>query len=112
MGGRLDAGIIGYERQVAGQLPPSLIVAAGAASIRMALAQKATFRGHKVFLSNMDVSVRIGHWKVPPGLKLSKAGWRREEIFAPGVARWREWRDRLFGPGPVDQAALRELVAV
>jgi len=77
----------------------------------MALAQKATFRGHEVFLSNMDVAVRTGHWKVPPGHKLSKAKFTREEIFAIGVGRWREWTDRLFGPGPVDHAALRELMA-
>ena len=73
----------------------------GASTPKAALMQKAAFKPNEIYVSNADVYVSAGHWKIPPGVKVNRTKMEKPEIFAAGVGRWRGWTDQMFGPEQV-----------
>lgn len=93
--------VMGMAMRAAKKLPPQMtVMLSGIADPQRAAATIALYRhgNHDVYLSNVDVYVRAGHWKIPPGQKISRKRADKDEIFCMGIQRWRDWTDKLLPP--------------
>lgn len=98
-GAKLNSQMLYRHRQIANEWAEDGGVVAftsGAASPKAAQMQKAAFKPNDIYVSNADVYVSAGHWKIPPGVKVNRTKMDKDEIFATGIERWQGWTDAIF----------------